>query len=1375
MDDHGASGVPQPAPLAVEEFNDITAVSEGEEDAPSRNSTPDNLAATQEPGALPDIKGTGSALQQQQEGTSTVDPSTAEPIWKRLMKTAIAPSETMPIARFNSILQLARERQSDVQRKIEHTLCGVLHTEESSVLNDSTRESANAGEKPEESSPAGRLFHTHSRKEFQQLFKAHGVVTTIVVPSKTTSPKDEALMTVSYRKQGNPDMYSTHNLQLRQSNRHCPQVEDALGALWSCLPKTASGHINVSTYMWMSRKLYFVLIPGATDRDFRKFVRRDWKSDTHGEKRMTEGMLKDAIFSLADVWCETTDPTEYAQFISTAREIVEAPPAYRGNLLDDDDSEAENEEGSRQRTTSPGTRGSSPASQRKSPGKKTQSPRAGTLDSFLAPLVKERRRSVKDKILEPSGRNDDDTIPPLLSALEIAQLRQGRRTSARPPASPANAQGGVGLLRNSSSAVVSPTRRMSPQRAKDVQSPAANSTSFVGIEDLPPPRPSPPIARRPSNGSSDASSPRMRPAPPPITVPVPHKQFTRSEGFSVWQEDTVHSSVERSPDSSEGATPAATEKEHTDLLSEMSADVLASSTLCRNDLTSLFTDFVAHNEVQEEHDLLSELIQFAEKVSSGGSGLSSSGKLERSFVGIGDNQIGQDLQELKNDVTNHLARQAERRLQQRNGLEADSGLPRPSDSGREADAWESILQAARSAQKARMALRQRLWDMRRKRKTAKVEGLKQKVAGAAANDESNFDADYEVFRGTCDLQALEIKKSLYDFASTNRYDEAALVALLLRNVNDILYDARTDLPRVLSDDALRGTASPPAGSPRQSSLTPPAGAPSGQPNPPMDRQWQAAFNCLKEKRRRGFELLKRILFATEEHAKSAEEMLIGHISEVSKKSAEWELQELRIIDADASLSVQQRGAARKDVESRMQQRVARYKEEIRAARGDTTTVKTQLDLMRELHDSYEQLCAEESSLSGTLTTLDGGIAAARHREMFEDSGDSSSVNAAAPKVACRDLPHASEATTLMEVANVAMTRFSVWIAAQVAKVSTILTSNLFNKALDRINAFFVKEGEHRREMKERQYKRTLITAAMSTNEVESLTLGGRMKLHAKQNRAKWLEQRMLEAESVHAKKTEESHQWQEMQMRHGTTGTAGVSAILSAQCHQILSLTMQKDTHARLAESLHLRQRSIPNPRSSRRASLQSQPHDLPAGSEANAFRYIGGVLDSEGLVAEREAWRARLAEEARLRREREKYERDNQNAHKARMEELRRIDAEIKQAREDAKREARRKGVRLDLSATFHLEETQMSHARELLLQAMDSSKVAWRSALQFYQHVNMKWVSEEKKRKLRAAGIKTPSTLDSPRRVQSLPSPTPPPQKAAFEVPKAAQAPSP
>jgi Ca2+-binding EF-hand superfamily protein len=170
--------------------------------------------------------------------------------------------------------------------------------------------------------------------------KSYSDVRRIVAKSNIVTSVDREHandLRVSYREQGNLEMYTADNMKLRDGNKHHPEIVGALDSFWNVLPKLPNGKINKSIYVWMCRKLYFKLVKNATEGEFQAVVQEDWRNDAVFGNAMNIRMFRQAIFAMADVWCETIDPREYRDFIMNLQRAVEAGPPFKGSLADDDE------------------------------------------------------------------------------------------------------------------------------------------------------------------------------------------------------------------------------------------------------------------------------------------------------------------------------------------------------------------------------------------------------------------------------------------------------------------------------------------------------------------------------------------------------------------------------------------------------------------------------------------------------------------------------------------------------------------------------------------------------------------------------------------------------------------------------------------------------------------------------------------------------------------------------------------------------------------------------------------------------------------------------------------------------------------------------
>jgi Ca2+-binding EF-hand superfamily protein len=242
-------------------------------------------------------------------GDSVVTPVAADDNIVRVSawQTLLNPNaEQEAKGKFSGIKRAAMSRQCDVQRRMEKTFAV------EQKVSEAVRSRKGAGD-------VQRMI-AHSR-----------VVTTV--------QKGDEQMQVSYRDQGNVEMYSSKNMRVREGLRHHPDIMGALDEFWNILPKTPTGRINKSIYTWFCRAMYFQLVPTATETEFQAIVSEDWKNDALYSHTMNIRMFRTAIFNTADVWCETTEHKEYRDCIRRLRKVVENGPRYAGKLEEDDETD----------------------------------------------------------------------------------------------------------------------------------------------------------------------------------------------------------------------------------------------------------------------------------------------------------------------------------------------------------------------------------------------------------------------------------------------------------------------------------------------------------------------------------------------------------------------------------------------------------------------------------------------------------------------------------------------------------------------------------------------------------------------------------------------------------------------------------------------------------------------------------------------------------------------------------------------------------------------------------------------------------------------------------------------------------------------------
>ena len=168
---------------------------------------------------------------------------------------------------------------------------------------------------------SGKAQREKAREQALTEAKAHNIVTQGL---ETLDQK------VDIRRQGNLDMYSDTALRQRTSLREHPEIKACCHRWWSCLiipiiDKDRSGTISREEYLIFHKCLNLALMHEEQDRVISsrpmgsaaatRLALEDWEHDAAGGKRIEAGRFEIAMFELADLWTDTTDPQEYVDFL----------------------------------------------------------------------------------------------------------------------------------------------------------------------------------------------------------------------------------------------------------------------------------------------------------------------------------------------------------------------------------------------------------------------------------------------------------------------------------------------------------------------------------------------------------------------------------------------------------------------------------------------------------------------------------------------------------------------------------------------------------------------------------------------------------------------------------------------------------------------------------------------------------------------------------------------------------------------------------------------------------------------------------------------------------------------------------------------------
>ncbi|KAK3258001.1 hypothetical protein CYMTET_32933, partial [Cymbomonas tetramitiformis] len=126
--------------------------------------------------------------------------------------------------------------------------------------------------------------------------------------------------------QGNAAFYTEENIQRRLQLKKSERVRQSISLWWNLIPKDSENHVNKPAYLEMTQAIQYALVPEADEIGL-DAGEEDWQEDTKGKGYLDERMFFDALFELADMWCEDIDEMSYAGFLDKVlRQLTKPPP-----------------------------------------------------------------------------------------------------------------------------------------------------------------------------------------------------------------------------------------------------------------------------------------------------------------------------------------------------------------------------------------------------------------------------------------------------------------------------------------------------------------------------------------------------------------------------------------------------------------------------------------------------------------------------------------------------------------------------------------------------------------------------------------------------------------------------------------------------------------------------------------------------------------------------------------------------------------------------------------------------------------------------------------------------------------------------------------
>ncbi|EQC36767.1 hypothetical protein SDRG_05602 [Saprolegnia diclina VS20] len=131
----------------------------------------------------------------------------------------------------------------------------------------------------------------------------------------------------SYRKQGNPSLYTAEKMEQRQRLQNDRQIQACLCRFWDTFTSVRLGKTTIDEpeYCDVFVKLFKALVPPQefAVAEARKIVEKDWARDVGAaSEAMSKAMFYRSLFEVADIWTTEIGVDEYVTFLTKLFERV---------------------------------------------------------------------------------------------------------------------------------------------------------------------------------------------------------------------------------------------------------------------------------------------------------------------------------------------------------------------------------------------------------------------------------------------------------------------------------------------------------------------------------------------------------------------------------------------------------------------------------------------------------------------------------------------------------------------------------------------------------------------------------------------------------------------------------------------------------------------------------------------------------------------------------------------------------------------------------------------------------------------------------------------------------------------------------------------
>lgn len=144
----------------------------------------------------------------------------------------------------------------------------------------------------------------------------------LLFPHEQQAQQASASSASSYRKQGDPDLYTDTNLRKREQLQSDPLVLGGIARFWDTFPCVRQGHETLvqRDYVDVLMKCFKALVAPSefSVAEAKRIVEKDWERDMGGDPAatMSRPQFERALFEVADIWTVGIGAELYRSFLA---------------------------------------------------------------------------------------------------------------------------------------------------------------------------------------------------------------------------------------------------------------------------------------------------------------------------------------------------------------------------------------------------------------------------------------------------------------------------------------------------------------------------------------------------------------------------------------------------------------------------------------------------------------------------------------------------------------------------------------------------------------------------------------------------------------------------------------------------------------------------------------------------------------------------------------------------------------------------------------------------------------------------------------------------------------------------------------------------